>query len=76
MLPYNFVLIKSIDDCIIFKSKYHYWRILKNQDAYFLHHKYHKNDDFHIQRKSPFYSLTTLYKYVKSHDDYFKKSFE
>lgn len=70
-LPYDFTIEKCIDGCIIFKSKYHYWRIVENREMYFLHHKYNENDNFHIQRKLPFYSLRSIYKYVKSHDEWF-----
>lgn len=69
-LPYGFTIIKCVEGCIVFKSKYHYWQIVESHDIYFLHHKHNANDNFHIQRKLPFYSIMSAFKYVKSHDDW------
>ena len=66
-------IISTKTDCTILKSKYHYWRILKRDNMYFLHHKHNENDNFHIQVKKPFYNLTTIHKYISSHDKYYDK---
>lgn len=63
-------IISDNPECIVIKSKYHYWRIIKRDDMYFLHHKYNETDDFHVQKRTPFYNLTTVYKYISSHDRY------
>ena len=69
----SFRIISTKTDCTILKSKYHYWRILKRDNMYFLHHKHNENDNFHIQVKKPFYNLTAIYKYILSHDKYYDK---
>lgn len=74
MEKYQFTLISSTPDCIILMSKYHYWRIIQKGTMLFLHHKYNKNDVFHVQRKEPFYSYRAVYKYIQTHDEYFSSN--
>ena len=68
MYKYSFEIISERQDCIVLKSKYHYWRIIKRDDMYFLHHKRNEADAFHAQSKKPYYSLKAIYKYISSHD--------
>ena len=66
-----FEIISANPECIILKSKYHYWRIVKRDDMYFLHHKHSNEDNFHVQKRTPFYNLRTIYNYISSHDEYY-----
>ena len=72
----SFEMISNKPDCIIVKSKYHYWRILKRDNMYFIHHKYKETDNFHVQCKTPFYNKKKVYQYISSHDEYFEKKLD
>lgn len=68
----SFQIISENEDCIILKSRFHYWRIIKRDNMFFLHHKYKESDNYHIQRKSPYYNLQKIYKYIDGHDRYYE----
>lgn len=67
----SFEIISDNSECIILKSQYHYWRIIKRDDMYFLHHKHDNKDNFHVQKRATFYNLRTVYKYISSYDEYY-----
>ena len=70
----SFQIISETDNCIILKSKYHYWRIIKRDNMFFLHHKHKESDQFHIQKKTPYHNLTIVYNYIDSHDKYYENN--
>lgn len=62
--------ISNEGTCIVMQSEYHYWRIIKRDNLFFLHHKHKEEHPYHVQRSKPFNSLRSVYNYIESHDRY------
>lgn len=69
-----FEIINIREDCIEIKSKFHFWRIIKVNEVFYLHHKHEAHYSYHVQCKNPFYSLSSIRKYIQKHDRYIQNT--
>ena len=65
-----FEIVSEKPDSVELKSEFHYWRIIEKDGLYFLNHKYNEDEPYHVQSHMPFASLSSIRKYISSHDNY------
>ena len=65
-----FEIVSEKPNSVELKSAFHYWRIIEKDGLYFLHHKHNEDEPYHVQSHMPFASLSSIRKYISSHDNY------